>query len=70
MERCKYPGCKKQANKTWALVGLCNEHYDNIKLETLVHYGHREGAFRIPYDERSHYIKIANLIPWSRWMKL
>lgn len=54
---CKYPECKSVARKSWALVNICTEHHEEIRLETLRYY-----ANRMPYSQRENYLKIAGLI--------
>lgn len=63
MDKCHYPHCKKLANRLWALVPLCDQHYEDIRDETKLYY-ERPGA-SIKYEERTEYLKIAHLIPWS-----
>lgn len=62
-EGCKYPDCDKRARKTWALVPLCDEHYEAIRSETAWYY---KGTTNATYADRTEYMKIAKLIPWSR----
>jgi hypothetical protein len=66
VEKCQFPGCRKKARKTWALVNLCCEHHEAINQETLQYYGQKAGAFHISYDERNYYMSIVHLIPWRR----
>jgi hypothetical protein len=66
MTKCQFPGCRKNANKSWALVDLCKEHHDEIKEETLQYYGQKQGTFHLSYDGRQYFSQIAHLIPWKK----
>lgn len=61
MEHCKCPNCHSAATHTWALVPLCQEHFEAMKRETELYY-----KKRIAYAARLTYISIIHLIPWSR----
>ena len=63
--RCKYPDCHRNAAITWALVPLCRMHKSVIEAETARYYAN-ERSVRIKYEERTEYLKIAHLIPWSQ----
>ncbi|QHZ50012.1 hypothetical protein ERICV_05113 [Paenibacillus phage phiERICV] len=63
MNKCEYPGCKKAAQETFALVPLCTEHHEAIKEETRLYYGNHSPKYKI---HRPMYCKIARLIPWSQ----
>ncbi|WP_046655304.1 hypothetical protein [Paenibacillus larvae] len=63
MNKCEYPGCKKAAQETFALVPLCKWHCNTITEETRQYYGNRSPKYKI---QRPMYCKIARLIPWSR----
>jgi hypothetical protein len=63
--KCKYPECNNNAAKTWALVDLCGEHHDIIKVETDRYYSGKTLSVK-RYEQRPHYYEIARLIPWSR----
>jgi hypothetical protein len=69
MNKCKFPGCRKDATKTWALVDLCKEHQESIREETLQYYGQKIGTFHLSYEERQYFSQIAYLIPWKRGEK-
>ncbi|MBD0381225.1 hypothetical protein [Paenibacillus sedimenti] len=56
--RCRYPGCKANASKTWALVNICEEHHEAIYWETAKYYAESG----ITYKEREHYLKITHMI--------
>jgi hypothetical protein len=62
-ERCSYPKCSLNVDTTWALVGLCMAHRSLIHEETIRHY---QGTVKLPYEERTHYLKIVHLIPFAR----
>lgn len=59
--RCKYPDCRKPAAATWALVPLCGDHREAIRAEAEAYY-----RGRLEYAERSDYLAISRMIPWSR----
>lgn len=61
--RCRYPGCNTSPRMTWALVPLCVEHWENIKIETNRFY--KRGNSRNYEQMRPHYLKIAHLTPWG-----
>jgi hypothetical protein len=63
-EDCNYLSCNKAASKTWALVPLCQKHYDRISYETALFY--RKADKNLTYENRKEYHKISHLIPWSR----
>ena len=63
IERCKYPGCGKRGDKTWALVPLCGDHFETIRAESKKYFA---GSQHMKYEDREHYRKIAKLIPWSQ----
>lgn len=58
---CKYPRCRNKAEKTFALVDLCEKHYELISEETKSYYARKIGMY-----EREHYYKISSYIPWSK----
>ncbi|ETK29805.1 hypothetical protein M5W70_09180 [Paenibacillus larvae] len=60
---CEYPGCKKAAQETFALVPLCTEHHEAIKEETRLYYGKHKPKYK---EMRPMYCKVARLIPWSQ----
>lgn len=64
--KCKYSGCTLSVEKYWAMVGVCAAHHELIKEETTTYY---RGLGNLPYDQRKHFSKIAEFIPWSRFMK-
>lgn len=70
--KCKYPNCKKKSTHTWALVDLCEEHYETIKTETETFYQPNSlgKSGRPPNKDelinRPHYLQISHLIPWSK----
>lgn len=61
MEECRCPNCNSAATHTWALVPLCQEHFEAVKQETHLYY-----KKRIAYSARLTYMSISFLIPWSR----
>jgi hypothetical protein len=61
MAKCQFPGCKKKATKTWAMVNLCKEHHEDIVEETRKFYNSTGFA----YDDRVSYHKIKDLTPWG-----
>ncbi len=61
MSKCKYPNCCNEATKTFALVDLCERHFDLIMDETKLFY-----AREIVYHQRIQYLKISSLIPCSK----
>ncbi|CAH1054069.1 hypothetical protein [Paenibacillus pseudetheri] len=64
MEECRcHHGhhCHSVATHTWALVPLCQEHFETVKKETELYY-----KKRIAYAARLTYLSIIHLIPWSR----
>lgn len=61
MEHCKCSDCRSVATHTWALVPLCQEHFEEVKKETELYY-----KKRIAYAARVNYLSIMYLIPWSR----
>ncbi|MDF1511449.1 hypothetical protein Gp_5 [Bacillus phage vB_Bacillus_1020A] len=65
MERCKVPECRKEVHDTWALVPLCKEHYEDMKIETHRYY-HGKGGLKISHEEREIFHSIAHEIPWAR----
>lgn len=68
MNFCKFPDCRNEAYKTWALVPLCKEHYESIKLETEMYYN-GEGKNRLSYSEREIFLSIKPHIPWMKGEK-
>ncbi|CAH1215181.1 hypothetical protein PAECIP111891_04224 [Paenibacillus allorhizoplanae] len=54
---CNFPECTAVGRKTWALLPLCLDHHETIRLETLKYY-----ANRMPYEHRQYYLQIARLI--------
>lgn len=60
MEFCTIPNCKAEADHTWALVPVCQLHYEEIMDEALKYY-----RKRYTYQDRKIYLQIAPLIPWS-----
>lgn len=65
MPKCQYPGCSHESDKTWALVKLCDGHYQDIKEETDRYY-HGVGAKHISSWERLYFRQIEHLMPWNR----
>lgn len=63
MSKCEYPNCKLNSTHTWGLVPLCEYHHEIIKDETEYHYQNPQKFFN---EDREHYFKIADKIPWSR----
>ncbi|GIP38592.1 hypothetical protein J31TS4_18720 [Paenibacillus sp. J31TS4] len=61
--KCRYPGCYQPSTKSWALVELCDEHQGDIRRETDKYYRSSGG---VKQEGRINYLKIAELIPWSR----
>jgi len=59
-QRCKYPGCRVTAKTTWALVPVCTDHKEMIRIEAIRYY---RGQGK---SERPHYSKIETMIPWSQ----
>lgn len=59
MCKCKYLDCKNEATKAWALVDLCENHHEKIRLETNKYY---KGT--LSKEERSYYRQIQHLTPW------
>jgi hypothetical protein len=70
MKNCKFPICNHKAIKTWALVDLCQEHYSELKTETLQYYTISGGSHRLAYTDRICFTAIAHLIPWRRKVKV
>ncbi|EQB35029.1 hypothetical protein M948_18160 [Virgibacillus sp. CM-4] len=58
---CKYPGCKKSAVTTYALVPICATHYSDIYNETLNYYKKKVTSNNTKYSDREHYHKISHL---------
>lgn len=61
MELCKCPDCESEATQTWALVPLCQDHFEAVKKETDLYYRKISA-----YSARLTYMSIVHLIPWSR----
>lgn len=61
---CKYPSCHIDATHTWALVPLCQEHYEAIKTETETYYTSSMKGHEL--ERRPQYMQISRLIPWSK----
>lgn len=69
VKKCKYPNCNNHAEKTFALVPLCEKHFDSINRETSLFYkkGMKGQKFNAREDAiRREYAKIAYLISWSK----
>lgn len=64
MNKCKVLGCSGEQYKTWGMVPLCKEHYEDIKLETHRYYNGKGGS-KITREEREIFHSIAHLIPWA-----
>lgn len=64
MNSCNYPGCNRVSSRRWALVPLCESHYTKIQSETNFYYN--ATSTRMKYSDRTYYLKIAQLIPWSQ----
>ena len=62
---CKYPECTHDAALSWALVSLCEKHYELIKDETEKFYTKKIYS-KTEFERRPHYLKISNMIPWSK----
>jgi putative ribosome biogenesis GTPase RsgA len=67
--KCQFPNCKHVADKTWALVDLCEDHYQDIKKETYQYYNGKR-QFKIYQEDRTSYFAIAHLTPWKRKVKV
>lgn len=59
-EGCKYPACRKPASKSWALIPICESHYEAIRKETEKYY-----RKIIKNSEREIYNRIKHLTPWG-----
>lgn len=60
MKKCKYNSCKAKATHTWALVDLCEDHYEMVKDEVNEYY--RKRIFK---NERAVFQKIKKFTPWG-----
>lgn len=62
-QQCKMPGCGECATTTWALVPLCENDFEKIRAESKRYFA---GSQHMKYEDRTEYLKIAELIPWSQ----
>lgn len=62
--KCQVPDCTEKGHKTWSMVSMCKEHYEEIKSETSRYYNGKAGM-KISNDERVLFQSIMHLIPWS-----
>lgn len=61
---CRMPGCTDRAETTFALIPICDFHYEIIHDETMNYYTKHS---QVPDKyARPQYRKIDALIPWSR----
>lgn len=65
MRKCKYPNCKGHATKTWALVPLCEGHFETIQTETTMFYKRAMSRNSVSAESRVHYLKIKPFTPWG-----
>jgi hypothetical protein len=68
-KKCKFPNCHHVSKKEWALVDLCEDHYDDIKKETHQFYHEKSPMFYLSEEERTSYHAIAHLVPWRKKKK-
>lgn len=65
---CKVPGCRKDATKQWALVGLCEFHKDTVEQEQVEFYESNLTRPDFMKDDRRLFYLIVHHMPaaWRR----